>query len=214
MNRNDEAHQRARLTEGYRYLHSHGLTQQASGNISVRCGDRFLISPSGASATDISPESLVAVDWNGTPLGAGKPSSELPMHLAIYRAKPEAVAVVHTHASACVAIASCRKPIPGFHYLIGSFGGTDIPCADYAVFGSQALADNVVAALQDRQACLMANHGAIAWGKSLDAAILFAHRIEILAQQYLLACQAGMPVILQRSEFEDYWANAKASNYR
>ena len=210
----DEAQQRARLCDGYRYLDDHGLTQQASGNISVRCGDRVLISPSGASAADIEPESFIAVTLDGAPLGAGKPSSELPMHLAIYRAKPEAAAVVHTHSSACVAIASCRKAIPGFHYLVGSFGGTDIPCADYAVFGSQALADNVIAALRNRQACLIANHGAIAWGQSLDKAVLFAHRIEVLAQQYLLACQVGTPVLLKQSEFEDYWHNAKALSYR
>jgi len=214
MGDRDEARQRAQLCDSYRYLHENGLTQQASGNVSARCGDQVLISPRGASAADIAPESFVAVSLDGTLLGTGNPSSELMMHLAIYRAKPEAVAVVHTHSSACVAIASCRQPIPGFHYLIGSFGGTDIPCADYAVFGSQALADNVTSALQDRQACLMANHGAIAWGKSLDKAILYAHRIEILAHQYLLACQVGDPVTLQQSEFEEYWHNAKALNYR
>lgn len=209
----NQARVRQQLARGYRYLHEHDLTQQASGNISARCGDHVLISPSGAAGPQIDPEAFVLVDGQGTPVGEGKPSSELLMHLAIYHAKPEAEALVHTHSNACVAVASCRQPIPGFHYLVGSFGGMDIPCADYACFGTQALADNVVGALADRQACLLANHGAIAWGKSLDMALLFAHRVEILAHQYLLARQAGEPVLLTSAEFDEYWEQAGKLSY-
>lgn len=204
---------RQQLTRSYRYLHEHGLTQQASGNISARCGDLILISPSGAAGPHVEPEAFVCTDRNGRAVDGGRPSSELFMHLAIYQAKPESMAVVHTHSSACVALASCRKPIPGFHYLIGSFGGIDIPCADYAVFGSPTLAQNVVGALTNRQACLLANHGAIAWGCSLDTAILFAHRVEILAYQYLLARQAGEPVLLTPAEFEEYRDQARKLHY-
>ena len=213
MKDKNEAHVRQQLARAYRYLHEHGLTQQASGNISARCGDHILISPASAAGPDIAPEAFIRIGGHGQTLGDGKPSSELLMHLAIYRAKPEATSVVHTHSSACVAVASCRTPIPGFHYLIGSFGGTDIPCADYACFGTQALADTVVTALAERKACLLANHGAIAWGKSLETAILFAHRVEILAHQYLLARQAGEPVLLTPAEFEDYWEQAGKLNY-
>lgn len=204
---------RQALSRAYRYLHEHGLTQQASGNISARCGHHVLISPSGAAGPDIAEEAFVRVDRDGRVLEGERPSSELLMHLAVYEAKPEATAVVHTHSSACVGVASCRKPIPGFHYLVGSFGGMDIPCADYACFGSQALADGVTRALADRQACLLANHGAIAWGRSMDQAILFAHRIEILANQYLLARQAGEPVLLTPAEFEEYWESARKLSY-
>lgn len=213
MTEQNETRLRQHLARGYRYLHEHDLTQQASGNISARCGSHVLISPTGAAGPDIAPEAFVLVDAQGRVQGEGRPSSELLMHMAIYQAKPEAEAVVHTHANACVAMASCRMPIPGFHYLVGSFGGMDIPCTDYACFGSQALADTVVRALADRQACLLANHGAIAWGTSLDKALLFAHRIEILASQFLLARQAGEPVLLTPADFEEYWERAEAVSY-
>ncbi|MCY6381891.1 class II aldolase/adducin family protein [Hoeflea prorocentri] len=204
---------RRQLSNTYRYLHDHGLTEQASGNISARCNDHILISPGGAGGPDICADAFVRIDLEGQVKCGGTPSSEILMHLAIYRAKSEAMAVVHTHSSACVGLACCRKPIPGFHYLIGSFGGVDIPCADYACFGSRALADNVVDSLENRYACLLANHGAIAWGRSLDQAVLFAHRIEILAEQYLAACQAGEPVLLTLAEFRDYWRTAKTLKY-
>ena len=204
---------RRRLSDAYRYLHAHGLTQQASGNISMRCSGDVLISPSGAGDPEIAEDAFVRIDLRGQIIDGGRPSSESLMHLAVYQAKPEAVAVVHTHSSACVGLASCRQPIPGFHYLIGSFGGMDIPCADYACFGSRALADNVADALQSRYACLLANHGAVAWGRSMDQAVLFAHRMEVLAQQYLAARQAGDPVLLTPAEFRAYWESAEKLNY-
>lgn len=204
MTEHTEAALRSALVDAYHYLGRHRLTEQASGNVSARTGERVLISPNGATEETIGAGSFVAVDLAGRVLGSGRPSTELAMHLAIYRACPEASAVVHTHSDACVGLASCREGIPGFHYLVGSFGGNDIPCAGYSVFGGDALAEKAAALLTTRRACLLANHGAVAWGPSLERALLYAHRVEILARQYILARQAGTPVLLSDAEFAEY----------
>ncbi|XWN33447.1 MAG: class II aldolase/adducin family protein [Devosia sp.] len=199
-----ESDLRHALADSYRYLERHCLTEQASGNVSARLGAAMLISPGGATADTIHPDAFVRVALDGTVEGEGRPSSERLMHLAIYRACGEAGAIVHTHSDHCVGLSSCREGIPGFHYLVGSFGGSDIPCTDYAVFGSDALADQAANLLRTRFACLLANHGAIAWGKSVAEATMRAHRVEILARQYVIAKQAGTPVLLTEEEFADY----------
>ena len=213
MAESSEADLRNALTDCYRYLDQHRLTELASGNVSCRCGDAILISPTGATATTIAPERFVKVGLEGEIIGAGRPSSELAMHLSIYRHVPDAGALVHTHSDHCVGLASCRLAIPGFHYLVGSFGGSDVPCAPYAVFGSGALASGATRLLQDRYACLLANHGAVTRGPTIEIATMLAHRLEILARQYLLARQAGEPKLLTEAEFAEYHAAAKRLAY-
>lgn len=195
---------REALARSYRYLATHRLTELASGNVSCRFGAGALISPTGATADAIDGDSFVHVDGEGAPQGPGRPSSELAMHLAIYRRVPQARAVVHTHADHCVALACREMAIPGFHYLMGGFGGADVPCAPYATFGSVALAEGAAKALVDRSACLLAKHGAICHGTDIEAATVRAHRMEIMARQYLLSRQIRAPRMLTDAEWSAY----------
>lgn len=208
-----EAELREALFQSYRYLDRHRLTELASGNVSCRLGDGFLISPTGATAETIRPGEFVRVRADGGTDGPGRPSSELPMHLAVYRRVPEAGAVVHTHADHCVALASCGMGIPGFHYLVGGFGGDDIPCVPYRTFGTEDLAELAASALVDRKACLLGNHGAICRDADIAGATTRAHRLEILARQYLLALHAGQPRLLDPTEWEAYRAMARRFQY-
>lgn len=142
---------------------------------------------------------------NPSPLnGEGpRPSSEWRFHRDIYAAFPQARAVVHAHSPFAVALACLRRDIPSFHYMVAMAGGTDIRCAAYATFGTQALSDAVIAALRDRRACLMANHGLVAWGTTLDRALALAVEVEALCGQYLRCLQAGEPVLLTDSEMAE-----------
>ena len=184
-----------------------GLNQGTSGNVSARVPDGFLITPSGRDMTALEAACIVpvAMDANmANPAPAGmKPSSEWRFHRDIYAAFPEAQAVVHAHSPFAVALACLRRDIPPFHYMVALAGGTDIRCAAYATFGSQALSDAVLAALQGRRACLMANHGLLAWGRSLRGALALALEVEALCGQYLRACQVGEPVLLSAAEMAE-----------
>jgi len=181
-------------------LETMGFNHGSSGNVSCRIGDDILITPTGGNSGNTTPDRLVRLKRDGTVVGDGLPSSEWHMHLAILNAYPHVNAIVHTHADCCVALSCLAKPIPAFHYMVASFGGNDVPCASYATFGTRALADGAVAALEKRKACLLANHGMIAAGKGLQAAFDLTVKLETLARQYLLACQAGAPAILPDDE--------------
>ncbi|MCC2611191.1 class II aldolase/adducin family protein [Neorhizobium sp. Rsf11] len=183
-------------------LEAKGFNHGSSGNVSCRIGDDILITPTGGNSANMTPERLVRLDRDGETVGEGVPSSEWHMHLAILNAYPQVRAVVHTHADSCVALSCLAKPIPAFHYMIASFGGNDVPCAPYATFGTRALADGAVAALKDRKACLLANHGMIVAAHSLQLAFDLTVKLETLARQYILACQAGQPAIIPDEEIE------------
>jgi L-fuculose-phosphate aldolase len=192
-----------------------GLNQGSSGNLSVRSRDGFLITPSGQAMAALTADDMVAMNMAGAALGEGRPSSEWRFHRDIYTAFPEAEAIVHAHSPFAVALACLRRDIPSFHYMVALAGGVDIRCAAYATFGTQALSDAVLAALQDRRACLMANHGLVAWSRSLPAALALAQEVEALCGQYLRACQVGEPVLLSAPEmrevlekFQDYGMQA------
>lgn len=179
-----------------------GINQGSSGNISVRTAGGFLISPSAIPYDRTSVSQIVPMDLDANYEGDVKPSSEWRMHLDIYAARPEAQAVVHAHPTFCTAIACLRKDIPAFHYMIAAAGGTDIRCADYATFGTQELSDHMLAALQDRKACLLGTHGMICFGANLERAMWLAVEVETLARQYWHACQAGKPVILSAKQMQ------------
>lgn len=125
------------------------------------------------------------------------------MHADIYRFKPQAGAVVHTHSPHATAFSTLREDIPAFHYMVAMAGGTTLRCASYATFGSQELSDEMLVALDERKACLLANHGMICFERSLERALWLAGEIEMLARQYILARQAGTPVILGEDEMAD-----------
>jgi L-fuculose-phosphate aldolase len=184
-----------------------GLNQGTSGNVSVRSRAGFLITPSGQNMAALTGDDMVEMGMDGgvvgEVVGAGKPSSEWRFHRDIYAAFPEAEAVVHAHSPFAVALACLRRDIPAFHYMVAMAGGVDIRCAAYATFGTQALSDAVLLALQDRRACLMANHGLLAWGRNLPAALALANEVEALCGQYLRACQIGEPVLLSDVEMQE-----------
>lgn len=180
-----------------------GINQGMSGNVSIRYGDGFLITPSGTAYEALSPEAIVAMDLDGGYSGAWLPSSEWRMHHDLYKNRPEAQAIVHTHSNYATALSALRRDVPAFHYMIGVAGGESIRCAAYATFGSQALSDAMLEAIKDRTACLLANHGMICFGASLDKALWLAGEIEALCMQYFIACQAGDPVILSAIEMAE-----------
>jgi L-fuculose-phosphate aldolase len=193
-----------------------GLNQGTSGNVSARSPGGFLITPSGRDMTELTTTDMVPVGMDSQAPEGLKPSSEWRFHRDIYAAFPQARAVVHAHSPFAVALACLRRAIPPFHYMVAMAGGTDIRCAAYATFGTQALSDAVIAALDDRRACLMANHGLVAWGTSLDSALALAVEVEALCGQYLRACQVGEPVLLSGAEmaevlvrFKDYGAQGR-----
>jgi L-fuculose-phosphate aldolase len=188
-----------------------GLNQGTSGNVSARSRSGFLITPSGLDMTDLAAADMVPVAMDGQAAEGMKPSSEWRFHRDIYAAFPEAGAIVHAHSPFAVALACLRRDIPPFHYMVAMAGGRDIRCARYATFGSQALSDAVLEALGDRRACLMANHGLVAWGRSLAGALALAVEVEALCGQYLRCLQVGEPVLLSGAEmaeviekFKDY----------
>tara|TARA_E500000178_G_scaffold355932_1_gene430655 strand:- start:171 stop:824 length:654 start_codon:yes stop_codon:yes gene_type:complete len=204
---------RETLTEQYKYAEQIGLNELSSGNLSCRFEDGMLISPSGASAETIAPENIVRVSLDGEWEGDRKPSSEWRMHAAVYQAQESAEAVVHTHSDYCVALACQLLPLPGFHYLVGSFGGNDVPCVPYSTFGTQTLGDDAANALKTRTACLLGNHGMICRGKNLKSAVNLAHRLEIMCRQYLLTRQLGEPDLLTDEQWAEFFDRAKKVSY-
>ena len=180
-----------------------GINQGAAGNISLRAGGKMLITPSAIPYDDITPEMIAAMpidDNYGAWEGPKRPSSEWRFHLDIFRARPEIGAIVHTHAPHATAIAMARREIPPCHYMITRFGGGTVRCAPYALFGTAELSALALAALRDRTACLLANHGMIATGPTLDAALAAAVELEALAKQFILSVAIGGPVLLTGEE--------------
>lgn len=179
-----------------------GFCPSKSGNVSARFESGLLITPSGLPYAQTTPEDLIHLSLDGTVLsGARKPSSEWPFHVEIYKARPDAQAIVHTHSPRATALSCTRHGIPAFHYMIALCGGADVRCADYATFGTPELATNAVKALEGRKAVLLANHGVIALGGSLAGAHQIVAEVENLAGQYLDILAAGLvPVILDAEE--------------
>ncbi len=191
------------LLDTCRKLSALGLNRGTSGNVSVREGQGFLITPSGMSVENMNPHDMVHMNFEGKAQGAGKPSSEWRFHLDILKARPNINAVVHTHSIFATTLACLRKDLPPFHYMIAVAGGDNIRCAPYALFGSQALSDAALTALQDRRACLLANHGMIALGENLNQALDVAIEVETLCEQYLRALAVGEPALLSAAEMQE-----------
>ena len=190
-----------------------GVNQGTSGNISVRVDGGMLITPSAVAYAQMTPEMICKLPLEGAPdpKNGLKPSTEWHFHQAILRARPDVAAVVHAHPVHATAIATQRRGIPAVHYLVAAFGGSDVPVAGYALYGGQGLSDNVTAALRDRHGCLMANHGAVVVGATLERALWRMQELENLAQVYTVATTCGEPVLLSDAEiadvlvsFEDY----------
>ena len=196
---------RQRILDTCRAMNASGLNQGTSGNVSARDGDTLLITPSAVPYDQMTPDMIAAMplEGGGTWDGPKKPSSEWRFHLDIARARPEVGAIVHAHPTFCTALAMCRREIPAAHYMIAAFGGTPVRCAGYAAFGTAELSDLAVTALEGRWACLLANHGMIAVGETLERALWRADELETLARQYVHALQIGGPVLLSDAQIEE-----------
>ena len=198
-----DADLRQQVVSTARRLETLGLNRGTSGNVSVRNGSSFLVTPSGVPNEGLSPEGIVAMDFSGAVLGAGKPSSEWRFHCDILRSRPEIGAVVHTHSRFATVMACLQREIPPFHYMIAMAGGDSIRCTPYAIFGSQELSALALTALDGRKACLLGNHGMIALGRDLTDALAVAVEVESLCEQYWSTLQIGAPNILSDAQMQE-----------
>jgi L-fuculose-phosphate aldolase len=192
---------RTMLIAACRELTRLGLTYGTSGNVSVRCdARRFFVSPSGMDYGVLQADDVPLMDLDGRWFGHRRPSSEWRFHRDIYQSRHDVGAIVHTHSAQATALACTGRGIPAFHYMVAVAGGRDIRCAPYYAFGTQELSEAALAALKDRKACLLANHGVIATGADLATAISLAGEVENLAQQYCAALSLGKVSILEDAE--------------
>lgn len=180
-----------------------GLTHGTSGNVSARTPGGFLVTPTGVPYDALVPSDIVELDMDGhVLLGNRRPSSEWRIHRDVYAARDAAGAVVHVHPPFSTTVSCLRRDLPAVHYMIAAAGGSTVRCAAYATFGTEELSHAVLKALEGRVACLMANHGLIALGTNLDAALKAAVEIEKVAELYWRALAAGEPVILGDDEMD------------
>ncbi|MDB5544729.1 MAG: class aldolase [Hyphomicrobiales bacterium] len=182
-----------------------GLNQGTSGNVSVRCGEGMLVTPTATPYDRLAPEMLASMrlsDEEGRFSGPVAPSSEWRFHRDIYRARPDVGAVVHCHATYATVLSMLRVNIPAAHYMVAAFGGAPIKCTDYAPYGTAELSALVVEGLGPRHGVLLGSHGMIATGADLDTAMWRAVELETLAKQYYLARAVGEPVVLSDAEIE------------
>ena len=199
----DEAELRRRMVRVMQAMDERGLNRGTSGNVSARCGEAMLVTPSGIPAQRLEPEQMVLIAADGSvPNDALKPSSEWHMHQRLLQRRPDMAAVVHCHSRHATILACAHKPIPALHYMVAVGGGSSVPLAPYATFGSSELADAVVEALDGRFAALMANHGQVVVGRSLEAALTIAEEVEEQAAVYWGTLAIGGPKLLDEAEMD------------
>ena len=191
---------RTAVIETAQAMSAAGLSVGTSGNVSARSRRGFLITPTGMPYASLRPHDIAEVDWKGRAEGSRLPSSEWRMHLDVFAARPEVGAIVHCHPPHGTSLSCVRREIPAFHYMVAVAGGNSIRCARYETFGTAELAAAAVEALQDRRACLLANHGMLALGATPQDALKLASEVENLAGQYLHALSVGEPVVLDDAE--------------
>lgn len=191
---------REQLIATARAMQPAGLNRGTSGNVSVRCGEGFFITPTGLPYEALIADDIPLMAFDGSHQGSRKPSSEWRFHRDLYASRPEVGAVLHAHSPFAVSLACLRRAIPPFHYMIARFGGDTIRCADYAIFGSPELSTAAVLAMQGRKGCLLANHGLLVAGRDLADAFALAVELEELCEQYWRTCQLGEPVLLSAAE--------------
>lgn len=195
-----------------RRMNTSDINQGTAGNLSVRSGDGFLITPSSMPYDVMTPDDIVEMDFDGTYVG-GRPSSEWRFHRDILKAREDINVVLHCHSVYATTLACHHKTIPAFHYMTGVAGGTTIRCARYATFGTQALSDAALEALEGRLACLLGQHGQISLGTSLEAALWLAIEVETLSRMYVQALALGEPPVLPDDEMERVIAQMKRMSY-
>ncbi|HYN40703.1 MAG TPA: class II aldolase/adducin family protein [Thermoanaerobaculia bacterium] len=197
-----EAELRGEVISAARAMNAHGLNRGTAGNVSARCRDGFLVTPTGMIYDETQPDDIVFVRMDGSWDGARRPSSEWRFHRDVFEAHEEAGAILHAHSPFATALACLNCEIPPFHYMIARFGGSSIRCAEYATFGTQELSRNAVAALHGRCGCLLANHGMLVFGRDPRHVLDLAIEFETLCEQYWRARQIGAPVLLSDEEMK------------
>ena len=194
-------------------LNKKKLSALRSGNISIRYKEGFLITPSGKKYSSLKDKDIIFVSLDGSyNRKKGTPSSEWKFHQDIYINKKEAKAIVHTHSTNATAVSTHKRNIPPFHYMVAMAGGHNIKCAKYATFGTRELSNNILKALKDRKACLIANHGQIAFDENLSKAFELAEEVENISLQYITSLKLGKPKILSIREMKKVLSKAK--NYK
>ena len=211
----DDQALRQQLVTVARRMNGTGLNQGTSGNLSVRIEEGILVTPSSLPYEQMEVGDLVALDLSGQPLKEKqrRPSSEWRLHADVLSCRPEAMAVLHCHPIHATALACHDRGIPAFHYMVAVAGGDEIRCAPYATFGTKALSDNVVNALAQRTACLLARHGMVTLGKDLESALRVAVEVETLARMYLQALQLGEPPLLSTQQMQAVHAQFRGLHY-
>ncbi len=195
-----------------RRMNSSGINQGTAGNLSVRTGGGFLITPSSLPYDLMTPDDLVEMDFDGTYAGR-RPSSEWRFHRDILKNRPDINVVLHCHSMYATTLACHHKTIPAFHYMVGVAGGTTIRCAEYATFGTQELSDHALKALDGRLACLLGQHGQISLGQDLEQALWLAIEVETLSRMYVQVLTLGTPPVLSDDEMERVIGQMKRMSY-
>ena len=204
---------KAEIIKYSKMLNSRKLSALRSGNISARYKEGFLITPSGKKYSSLKTRDIVFVSLEGKfDKKKGIPSSEWQFHQDIYKNKKEAKAIVHAHSTNATAVSTHKRGIPSFHYMVAMAGGHDIKCAKYATFGTRDLSKNILKALKGRKACLIANHGQIAFETNLPKAFELAEEVENISLQYITSLKLGKPKILSINEMKKVLSKAK--NYK
>ena len=204
---------KAEIIKYSKLLNSRKLSALRSGNISVRYNDGFLITPSGKKYSSLKIKDIIYVSLEGKfDKKKGIPSSEWQFHQDIYKNKLEAKAIVHAHSTNATAVSTHKRRIPPFHYMVAMAGGHDIKCAKYATYGTRELSKNILKALKDRKACLIGNHGQIAFEENLPKAFELAEEVENISLQYITSLKLGKPKILSLKEMKKVLSKAK--NYK
>ena len=204
---------RSEVIKYAKMLNSRKLSALRSGNISARYKKGFLITPSGKKYSSLKNKDIVFVSLDGLfDKKKGIPSSEWKFHQDVYLNKKDAKAIVHAHSTNATAVATHKKSIPSFHYMVAMAGGHDIKCAKYATYGTRDLSKNILRALKGRKACLISNHGQIVFEENLPKAFELAEEVENISLQYITSLKLGKPKILSIKEMKKVLSKAK--NYK
>jgi L-fuculose-phosphate aldolase len=204
--------ERQAMVETCRKMNASGINQGTAGNLSLRVASGFLITPSSLPYDSMQPEDIVEMAFDGTYTGR-RPSSEWRFHRDILNARTDIDVVLHCHSIYATTLAVHHKTIPSFHYMTGVAGGNTIRCARYATFGTQALSDAAIVALEGRLACLLGQHGQISLGKNLESALWLATEVEKISRLYVQALTLGEPPILSDEEMERVIAQMERMSY-
>ena len=191
-----------KLLSTARKMNEIGLNHGSAGNVSVKCEDGYLITPTGMAYDMCSPEDMVQMDMSGRSSGRCKPSSEWRFHQDLYASRNDIGAIVHTHSTFATAVSCLQENVPAFHYMVAVAGGKDIRCTPYHTFGTEELSQAAVEAMKDRKACLLGNHGLLAVGEDLSSALAMALEIEKLCEAYVAVRQLGGGKMIDDAEMD------------